>query len=113
MSLILLGKHVFCTYTRQDHLHALVNSSIDAFFNLSSVETEHQHLSNRVQLKGKDAQCLCSQLNVLYGTFVQFETSLHGICASDFVTDRWIERISSTVNSGNANRADIRGTGSA
>ena len=64
-------------------------------------------------LKKKDALCPCSQLNISNGAFIQLEASLHRICSSDFVSDRWIERISSTVNISYANRADFRVTGSA
>ena len=65
------------------------------------------------QLKEKEAKCLCSHLNIPYGTFVHIQSSLHGICSSDFVTDRWIERIGTTMNISYANRADFRVTGSA
>lgn len=65
------------------------------------------------QLKEKAGQCPCSQLNIPYGAFVHIEASLHRICSSDFVSDRWIKRISSTVNISYANRADFRVTGSA
>jgi hypothetical protein len=60
-----------------------------------------------------DAQCPCSQLAIPYGTFVELEASLHSICSSDFVSDRWIETISSTVDIIHAYRADFRVTGSA
>ena len=64
-------------------------------------------------LKAKDALCPCSQLNIPNGAFVQLEASFHRICSSDFVSDRWIERISSTVNISYASRADFRVQGTA
>ena len=74
---------------------------------------ENPTIDQYEQLKDKGVHCPCSQLNIPYGAFVQLETSFHGICSSDFVTDRWIGRIPSTVNISNANRAEFRVQGSA
>ena len=66
------------------------------------------------QLKDeKGTECPYSQLNVPYGAFVRLETSLHGICSSDFVTDRWVGIIFASTNASDAYRADFRVTGSA
>ena len=42
--------------------------------------------------------CPCSEISVSYSQFVSVEFTLHAICSSDFVRERWLNSISITGN---------------
>ncbi|CAF1310712.1 unnamed protein product [Didymodactylos carnosus] len=56
--------------------------------------------------------CPCSQISILYDTFIMFEPELHTICSSDFISINWISYLAST-NETYYNHADFRILGQA
>ncbi|CAF4081720.1 unnamed protein product, partial [Adineta steineri] len=60
-----------------------------------------------------DAECPCSRISLLHGEFISLKLSLHQICSSDFVLDRWIKAIYSGSNVTYFNLNDFRTFGSA
>ena len=47
-------------------------------------------------------RCPCSAVTIPYGTFVSLSPTLHQVCSSDFVSDRWLSILA------NASTATIR-----
>ena len=45
-----------------------------------------------------NAQCPCSRVSLSYGEFSSIQVSFHQVCASDFVSNRWITMINSGLN---------------
>lgn len=60
----------------------------------------------------QDAQCPCSQISLSYGDFTSLQTSLHQVCSSDFISDRWIHTLFFGLNTSYFDAYDFRITGS-
>lgn len=59
---------------------------------------QHPKLHQFQNLSSHDAYCTCSQMALSYEDFTSVQTSLHQVCSSDFVSDRWIKTIYSGSN---------------
>ncbi|CAF4733824.1 unnamed protein product, partial [Rotaria sp. Silwood2] len=60
-----------------------------------------------------NAHCPCSRLSLTYGEFISIQTRFHQICASDFISDRWIKAINFGSNTTYFSTYDFRTEGSA
>ncbi|UJR12021.1 hypothetical protein I4U23_016199 [Adineta vaga] len=56
-------------------------------------------------------QCPCTHVSISYGTFLQVNTTLHEICSSSFIEQKWIESISANGDWTNLSLIDFYGRG--
>ncbi|CAF1531587.1 unnamed protein product [Adineta ricciae] len=60
----------------------------------------------------QDARCHCSHISISYGDFVSLQTTIHQVCVSDFVSDRWINALFFGLNTSFFDIYDFRITAS-
>ena len=82
------------------------------YFSLSSeiiIITVQNPTEEQFHALPRDAQCLCSQISVPYGEFTSLQPTLHEVCSSDFVSDRWINALFTGSNVTYFSLRDFRG----
>ena len=80
---------------------------------LSTNSTIHHPDQTQFDALPLNAYCPCSRAAPAYGEFISVLPTFHGICSSDFVSDRWIRTIFSGANSTAFLPFDFRNQGSA
>ena len=71
-------------------LYTLINWQTKVVTSSSPSWTTYQQLQKK---HPNTLNCLCSSMNILYQHFLLVETSLHQICHSDFLSERWISAL--------------------
>ncbi|CAF0785764.1 unnamed protein product [Adineta steineri] len=60
---------------------------------LVEVENPSVELYMELQETHSDISCLCSQISVAYGSFVELNLIYESVCSSGFVSQTWIEML--------------------